>query len=96
MFGTAPLLASFTNTFVGGAAPAHCGITLIVIVVDTVTPSALAEAVMAAAPLATPLTRPAPFTAATAVSEDDHVVSADKAFPFSSRLLAMSCTAPST
>src|SRR2546425_5673189 len=96
MSGTRPLLASFTSTFVGGGAPAHCGMTLIVIVVVCVMPPALAEAVMPAAPLATPVTRPALFTAARAVFEDDHVVSVEKAFPFSSIVMAVSCTAAFT
>src|SRR5438477_9448177 len=94
MSGKRPLPASLTNTLVGGGAPAHCGMTLIVIVVDLVMPPALAEAVMAAAPLATPVTRPALFTAARAVFEDDHVVSVAKALPFSSIVTAVSCTAP--
>jgi hypothetical protein len=51
---------------------------------------------MFAAPLATPVTRPEPFTAATTVLEDDHVVVAATALPFSSRVLAVSCTAPLT
>src|SRR5487761_2692743 len=96
MFGTVPLLGSFTNTFGGGGAPVQCGMTLIVIVDDTVTPAALAEAVMAAPPLATPVTRPVAFTAATAVFEDDQVVSAAKALPVSSTEEAANCTAPFT
>src|SRR6266404_3170443 len=94
MSGTRPLLASFTRTLAGGAAPAHGGMTLIVIVVDTVTSPALAEAVMAAPPRATPVTRPAAFTVATAVFEDDHVVSAATVPPSSSR--RASCTTPFT
>src|SRR5437588_9778979 len=96
MSGTRPLLASFTSTLVGGGAPVHRGITLIVIVVDRVMPPRLAETVMAAAPLATPVTRPALFTAASVVFEDDHVVSTAKALPFSSKVMAVSCTAPFT
>ena len=90
------MLASFTSTFVGGGAPAHGGITLIMIVVERAMPPALAAAVMTAGPLATPVTRPALSTVARAGLEDNHVVSTAKALPFSSIPLAVSCTAPFT
>src|SRR5258706_12293980 len=96
MSGTSPLLGSFTITLVGGAAPVHRGMMLITMVLDTVTPPALAEAVMVAAPLAIPVTRPALFTTARAVLEDDHMVCTAKALPFSSRVPTVSCTAPFT